>query len=246
MLAGSPKSAGRGRNELESRVSSAGRAVYHPNAQGGMDIFAHAAGSYRCASLCQVETAWSRLVRVVRLAPDRSQGLRGGMRRMGATCTAAQTHMHSRRIPSQEYDRNGAESGGAVAFPSEWRPLLRSDRLLGLPAADRQSLGCSPAIEGPSPRYPPKHARFSGRMSGSRRETHLATKLGELVADGARTRGKCAKTMHRVHAAEACSFCAGSLAGRVAPATCRKRVPAEGEGERPRGRACMGSRRTYS
>jgi hypothetical protein len=227
-------------------VSSAGRAVYHPNAQGGMDIFAHAAGSYRCASLCQVETAWSRLVRVVRLAPDRSQGLRGGMRRMGATCTDAQTRMRCECIVARNYDRNGAESGGAVAFPSERRPLLRSDRLLGLPAADRQSLGCSPAIEGPSPRYPPKHARFSGHMSGRRRETHLATKLGELVADGARTRGKCAKTMHRVHAADDCSFCAGSRPGWVAPATCGKRVPAEGEGEMPRGRACVGSRRTYS
>jgi hypothetical protein len=188
MLARSPKSAGRGRFELESRVSSAGRAVYHPNAQG-LDAYICTYG--RLVPLReprQVETAGSRLVRVVRLAPDRSHGLRGGMRRMGATCTDAQTHMHSRRIPSQEYDRNGAESGGAVAFPSEWRPLLRSDRLLGLPAADRQSLGCSPAIKGPSPRYLPKHARFSGHMSGSRRETHLATKLGELVADGARTR----------------------------------------------------------
>ena len=246
MLAGSPESAGRGRSELESRVSAAGRAVYHPNAQGWMDIFAHAAGSYRCASWCQVEAAWGPLVRVVRLAPDRSQGLRGGMRRMGATCIAAQTRMRCERIVARNYDRNGAESGGAVAFPSEWRPLLRSDRLLGLPAADRQSLGCSPAIKGPSPRYPAKYARFSDRMSGRRRETRLATKLGELVADGARTRGKCAKLMHTVHAAEACSFCAGSRAGRSIPATCGKRVPAEGEGEMPRGRACVGSRRTYS
>ena len=211
-----------------------------------MDTFAHAAGSYRCASWCQVEAAWGPLVRVVRLAPDRSQGLRGGMRRMGATCIAAQTRMRCERIVARNYDRNGAESGGAVAFPSEWRPLLRSDRLLGLPAADRQSLGCSPAIKGPSPRYPAKYARFSDRMSGRRRETRLATKLGELVADGARTRGKCAKPMHTVHAAEACSFCAGSRAGRSIPATCGKRVPAEGEGEMPRGRACAQSRRTYS
>jgi hypothetical protein len=92
------------------------------------------------------------------------------------------------------------ESGGAVAFPSEWRPLIRSDRLLGLPAADRQKLGCSPAIEGPSMRYPPKHARISGHMSGWRK-THLATKLGELVADGARMREKCAKTMRIFNAA---------------------------------------------
>ena len=83
------------------------------------------------------------------------------------------------------------------------------------------------------------------RMSGRRRETRLATKLGELVADGARTRGKCAKPMHTVHAAEACSFCAGSRAGRSIPATCGKRVPAEGEGEMPRGRACAQSRRRY-
>ena len=40
---------------------------------------------------------------------------------MGATCTAAQTHMHPQRIPSQEYDQNGAESGGGDALPSEWR-----------------------------------------------------------------------------------------------------------------------------
>ena len=106
----------------------------------------------------------------------------------------------------------------------------------GLLTCDRRS----------QPRYPPNYARFSGRMSGSRRETHLATKLGELVADGARTREKCAKTMHRVHAAEACSFCAESRAGRSIPATCGKRVPAEGEGKMPRGRACVGSRRTYS
>ena len=224
MLAGSPKSAGRGRVACELSWT---RGL--PSECARLDGYFCARG--RLVPLReprQVEAAWSRLVRGVKLAPDRSQGLRGGMRRMGATCTAAQTHMHSRRIPSQEYDRNGAESGGAVALPSEWRPLLRSDRLLGLPAADRQSLGCSPAIKGLSVRNPPKQARFSGRMSGSRRETHLATKLGELVADGARTREKCAKTMHRVNAAEACSFCAESRAGRSMPATAGRRVPAAG------------------
>ena len=166
MLAGSPKLAGRGRFERKSRVSAAGRRGYHPIAQG-LDGYACAHG--RLVPLReprQVETAWSRLVRGVGLAPDKSKGLRGGMRRMGATCTDAQTHMHSRRIPSHEYDRNGAESGGGDALPSEWRPLLRSDRLLGSPGADRQSFGCSPAIEGISIQYPPKQARFSEHMSG--------------------------------------------------------------------------------
>ena len=58
--------------------------------------------------------------------------------------------------------------------------------------------------------------------------THLATKLGELVADGARTRGKCAKTLHMVHAAEACSFCAVGRAGRSIPATTGIQGPAAG------------------
>ena len=78
-------------------------------------------------------------------------------------------------------------------MPSEWRPWLRSDRLLGLPAVDRQSCGCSPAIEGTSIRYPPKHARFSDQMSGRRRSSTLATKLGELVEEGVQPKGKFAK-----------------------------------------------------
>ena len=165
---------------------------------------------------------------------------------MGATCTAAQTHMHSRRIPSQEYDRNGAESGGGDALPSEWRPLLRSDRLLGSPCADRQSFGCSPAIEGISIQYPPKHARVSEHMSGKRRSSTLATKLGELVADSFRTNGKRAQTMRMANAAAARRFFAASRAGRAAPATCGKRVPSADEGVVKRGRACAQSRRTYS
>ena len=56
---------------------------------------------------CQVEAAWGPLVRGVGLAPDRSQGLRGGMRRMGATCTAAQTRIRFKDVATQEYDRNG-------------------------------------------------------------------------------------------------------------------------------------------
>ena len=211
-----------------------------------MDLFAHAAGSYHCTSWCQVEAAWGRLVRGVGLAPVRSQGLRGGMRRMGATCTAAQTHMHSRRIPSQEYDRNGAESGGGDALPSEWRPLLRSDRLLGSPGADRQSFGCSPAIEGISIQYPPKHARVSEHMSGKRRSSTLATKLGELVADSFRTNGKRAQTIRMINAAAERRFPATSRAGRAAPATCGKRVPSADEGVVKRGRACAQSRRRYS
>jgi hypothetical protein len=49
-LAGSPKSAGRGRSERESRVSSAGRAVTIRMRKGWMDRSARTAGSYRCGS----------------------------------------------------------------------------------------------------------------------------------------------------------------------------------------------------
>ena len=55
---------------------------------------------------------------------------------------------------------------------------LRSDRLLGSPAVDRQSCGCSPAIEGISIPYPPKHARFSDHMSGRRRASTCQPDVG--------------------------------------------------------------------
>jgi hypothetical protein len=180
-LAGSPRSAGRGRSELESRVSSAGRAVYHPNAQG-LDGYFDARG--RLVPLRkprQVEAACSRLVRGVGLAPIRSQGLRGGMRRIGATCTAAQTRMRCECIAARKYDRNGAESGGAVALPSEWRPCASQRPTARVAAADRQSFGCSPASEGPSTRYPRRYARISDHMSGRRRESTLVVSLRAFV-----------------------------------------------------------------
>jgi hypothetical protein len=59
--------------------------------------------------LCQREAAGARLVRVVKLASMRLRELRGGMRRIGATCTAAQTRMRCKDVPTQEYDRNGGE-----------------------------------------------------------------------------------------------------------------------------------------
>ncbi len=89
------KSAGRGRSELESHVSSAGRAVYHPNAVGWI-FFLRA----RQPRTIKHQAAWSPLVRVARLAPIRSNGLRGGMRKIAATCTAAQTRMRC-KMPSR-------------------------------------------------------------------------------------------------------------------------------------------------
>jgi hypothetical protein len=85
------KLAGRGRSELESHVSSAGRAVYHQYAHGWVVFFLRARGSL---------VPLSPLVRVARLAPIRSRGLRGGMRKIAETYIAAQTRMrckmHSR------------------------------------------------------------------------------------------------------------------------------------------------------
>jgi hypothetical protein len=72
-------------------------------------------GSHFCAhgrlipvcELCQREAAGARLVRVVKLAPMRLRELRGGMRTIGATCTAAPKRMRCKYIAAREYDRNG-------------------------------------------------------------------------------------------------------------------------------------------
>ena len=151
----------------------------------------------------QVETARSRLVRVVRLAPDRSHGLRGGMRRMGATCTAAQTHMHSRRIPSQEYDQNGAESGGGDALPSEWRPCASqrpTARVAGCGSAKFRLLTCdrrhqhtisakTSAVFWPHERLAPRNPPGDqiGRARGRRRANE--GKVRKTDAYGPRSRG---------------------------------------------------------
>ena len=62
--------------------------------------------------------------------------------------------------------------------------VLRSDRLLRLPPADRQGFGCSPAVQGPSTRCPPKYAPFSDHMSGKRRSSARRPKVGIVRRDG--------------------------------------------------------------
>jgi hypothetical protein len=56
--------------------------------------------------------------------------------------------------------------------------LLRSDRLLELPPADRQSCGCSPAIEGIIAQYPPNTRGFPRHMNGKRRSSSSQPNVG--------------------------------------------------------------------
>ncbi len=91
---------------------------------------------------------------------------------MGATCAAAQTHMHSesQRIPSQEYDQNGANS-----LPSEWRPCASKRPIAAIQVAGRgggsESAGSRLLTCGQGSQHAKsaKQARFSGHMSGKRR-----------------------------------------------------------------------------
>ena len=157
------------------------------------------------------------------------------MRRMGATCTAAQTHMHSQRIPSQEYDQNGAESGGGDALPSEWRRCA-SQRPIASVAAGGS-------------------ARFRLLTCGRRSQHAMSAKIGATfwpherqapIIRPATEGGDCeagrlaeakkfgSRRYVWVPAAEARSFCTEDPAGRVVPATGEYRVPPGEEGEGPR------------
>ena len=154
---------------------------------------------------------------------------------MGATCTAAQTHMHPQRIPSQEYDQNGAESGGGDALPSEWRRCA-SQRPIASVAAGGS-------------------ARFRLLTCGRRSQHAKSAKIGATfwpherqapIIRPATEGGDCeagrlaeAKNIGRrrcvwVLAAEARSFRTEDPAGRVVPATGEYRVPPGEEGEGPR------------
>ncbi len=81
--------------------------------------------------LRQREAAGARLVRAVKLASMRLRELRGGMRRIGETCTAAQTRMRCKDVATPEYDRNGGGIRrhrrvpvGMASFASQ-RPIAR-------------------------------------------------------------------------------------------------------------------------
>ena len=124
------KSAGRGRSALESRVSVWKRG-YRRNGQVLMDVFCTHGRLIPVRELCQREAAGARLVRAVKLASMRLRELRGGMRRIGATCTAAQTRMRCKDVATQEYDQNGGGIRqrrrvpvGMASFASQ-RPIAR-------------------------------------------------------------------------------------------------------------------------
>jgi len=176
----------------------------------------------------------------------RLQELRGGMRRIGATCTAAPKRMRCKYIAAREYDRKG---GGirrrrrvpvGMASLASQRPTARvaagGSAKLRLPTCDRRHQHTLSA----------KTCAVSAHMSGKRRSSTLATKLGELETDSLRTNGKRVQTVLVVHAAAVRRFPAASRAGRAAPATCGKRVPPADEGVPERGHAFAQSRRTYS
>ena len=154
---------------------------------------------------------------------------------MGATCTAAQTHMHSQRIPSQEYDQNGAESGGGDALPSEWRRCA-SQRPIASVAAGGS-------------------ARFRLLTCGRRSQHAMSAKIGatfwpherqapiirQATEGGDCEAGRLAEAKKfwgrryvGIPAAEGRSFCTEDPAGRVVPATGEYRAAPGERGEGPR------------
>ena len=159
------KSAGRGRSALESRVSVWTRG-YRPNAQGLMDIFGAYGRLIPVRDRCQREAAGARLVRVVKLASMRLRELRGGMRRIGGTCTAAQTRIRCKDVATQEYDRNGGGIRrrrrvpvGMASFAAQ-RPIARiaasGSAKLWLLTCDRRH---HRAISAEYARFPPPRER---------------------------------------------------------------------------------------
>ena len=118
LQAASPhRSAGRGRSELESRVS--------PSVPSECARFDGCFGAHDwlipVPDWRQLESGWTRLVRVVRLAPMSSCHfvvLRGEMRTTGATCTAAPKRVRCKYAAAREHDRNcGGICAKAASHP---------------------------------------------------------------------------------------------------------------------------------
>jgi hypothetical protein len=137
-----------------------------------------------------------------------------------------------------------ARNCGGDALPSEWRPLLRSDRLLGSPGADRQSFGGSPAIEGISIQYPPKHARFSAQKRQAP-IIHPGDQIG-------RARGRQLSNERKACPNDTYDQrCRGmpfprNKSGWAGRTSYLRKAAAADKGVVKRGHACAQSRRTYS
>ena len=93
---------------LSARVASERPVARLPSECASFDGYFCAHGRLiPLCELCQPEAAGARLVRAVKLASMRLRELRGGMRRLGATCTAAQTRIRCNDVATPEYDQNG-------------------------------------------------------------------------------------------------------------------------------------------
>ena len=120
----------------------------------------------------------------------RLRELRGGMRRLGATCTAAQTRMCCKDVATQEYDRNGGGIRrrrrvpvGMASFAAQ-RPIARiaasGSAKLWLLTCDRRH---HRAISAEYARFPPPRERQAPI-------TQLATKRRDPRQDRRQPGGK--------------------------------------------------------
>ena len=134
--------------------------------------------------LCQREAAGARLVRAVKLASMRLRELRGGMRRIGATCTAAQTRIRFKDVATQENDRNGGGIRrrrrvpvGMASFAAQ-RPIARiaasGSAKLWLLTCDRRH---HRAISAEYARFP-RHVNGKRRSSGWQPNIEIRGKIG--------------------------------------------------------------------
>ena len=141
----------------------------------------------------------------------RLRELRGGMRRIGATCTAAQTRIRCKDVATQEYDRNGGGIRrrrrvpvGMASFASQ-RPIAR---VAASGSANFRQLTCDRrchhAISAEYARFPPPRERQAPiiQLATKRRDPRQARRqpggeTGQKGCDDTLTLGRAVCT-HRM------------------------------------------------
>ena len=158
-------SAGRGRSVLQSGARTWAR-TYRRNTMGSRPFLRAHSSLVSVISLCPLEVARKRRIRVIRPTSMRSQDLRGRMRRPGASCTATTTHALSKHVPPQEYRKIRA---------GRWQRLRISVIVANIHVEEAGGsslhsnidiLGCSPAEYSLSTPYAPTKRASAGRVGG--------------------------------------------------------------------------------
>ena len=158
-------SAGRGRSVLQSGARTWAR-TYRRNTTGSRPFLRAHSSLVSVISLCPLEVARKRRIRVIRPTSMRSRDVRGRMRRPDASCAAAKTYALSKHVLPQESRKLCAGRWQRLRISVDVANIHVEEAGGSSLHSDIDILGCSPAEYSLDTPYAPTKRASAGRVGG--------------------------------------------------------------------------------